>query len=85
MAKQEKKEKKAKRRPSGYNLFIKKCMIANKEQMKGKPFGAAAPVMKGCSEAWKKLSEAEKEKIRAQALQCTPPDIPGRKWVCPID
>lgn len=81
--KKEKKPKKTKRRPSGYNLFIKKCMIANKEQMKGKPFGSAAPVMKQCSQDWNALSEEEKDKIRAQALQCTPPDSPRGKWVCP--
>lgn len=76
--------KKGKRRPSGYNLFIKKCMTDNKDQMKGKPFGSAAPVMKGCSQAWNNLNEKEKEKIRAQALECTPPESPGKKWDCPI-
>lgn len=82
-----KKVKKAKRRPSGYNLFIRKCMISKKDQMKGKPFGSAAPVMKECSQNWNALSEAEKDEVRAQALQCTPPpeDSPRKKWVCPID
>ena len=76
--------KKGKRRPSGYNLFIKKCMTANKDQMKGGGKCAAIPFMKQCSKNWKALSEAEKEKIKAQSLQCTPPEEPGKKWDCPI-
>lgn len=76
-----KEAKKGKRRPSGYNLHIKKCMISHKDQMKGKPFGAAAPFMKKCSQQWKALSEEEKEKIKDQALQCT--QNPAGKWDCP--
>ena len=44
------KEKKVKRKPSGYNLHIKKCMGKHADEMKGKAFGAAAPFMKKCTE-----------------------------------
>lgn len=50
---------KKKRCPSGYNEFIGACM--KKVDLKGKPFGAAAPFMKQCSATWKELTDKEKE------------------------
>jgi len=45
---------------SGYNIFIGECMKT--KGLKGQPFGAAAPKMKECAQAWK-----EKQKANAAA------------------
>lgn len=41
------------RKKSEYQIFISKCMTEHKSEYKGKPFGAAGPVMKKCAAEWK--------------------------------
>ena len=75
------KKDKIKRRPSGYNLHIKKCMGEYVDEMKGKPFGAAAPFMKKCTEVWKKMGETEKAALKANSEKCVLNS--ENKWECP--
>ena len=75
-------KKKTKRRPSGYNLFIKDCMNENKEAIKGQPFGAAGQIMKKCTARWKKMTEEEKNKYRERSGACKLND--DNSWECPI-
>lgn len=73
-------EKKTKRRPSGYNLYIKECMQSHSSEMKGKAFGAAAPFMKKCSADWKAMSEALKQPYKDRSTNCELDE--SNKWVC---
>lgn len=61
---------KKKRKPSAYNLFIKKCMGQHREELKGKQFGAAAPIMKECVEQWKALNEENKQSFQNLVKSC---------------
>ena len=74
------KEPRVKRKPSSYNLFIKKCMSAHSDEMKGKPFGAAAPFLKECTEEWKGLDEQTKISFKEKADRC---ELIDDKWECP--
>lgn len=74
--------KKPKRKPSGYNLFIKKCMGESSSELKGKPFGAAAPFMKKCTQEWKGFSESEKQAFKQKSDACQL-DESSNTWECP--
>lgn len=74
--------KKPKRKPSGYNLFIKKCMGNISGELKGKPFGAAAPFMKKCTQEWKSFSESEKQDFKRMSDSCQL-DEERNAWDCP--
>lgn len=74
--------KKPKRKPSGYNLFIKQCMGESAPMMKGKPFGAAAPYMKKCTQVWKGFSDSEKAAFKNKSNSCELDENTG-KWDCP--
>ncbi len=72
---------KPKRRPSGYNLFIKKCMGKSSSEMKGKPFGAAAPFMKACTVEWNGLNDSDKTHYKSLSTSCQLND--QNAWDCP--
>ena len=40
------------RAPSEYNLFVRDCLKS--KPIKGRGFGAAAPFMKECADAWRR-------------------------------
>lgn len=71
---------KVKKKPSGYNLFIKKCMGEHADEMKGQPFGAAAPFMKQCTQDWKGLTDEQKATFKERSDKC---ELIDMKWECP--
>ena len=72
-----------KRKPSGYNLFIKKCMNENKDKFTGKKFGAAGPVMKECTVEWKSLNDSQKQSFADKVNDCVLNEG-SDKWDCPV-
>ena len=75
------KSDKPKRKPNSYNLFIKKCMGEYSDEMKGQPFGAAAPFMKKCSIQWGALNDNEKAEYKNKSNKCTYLEEEN-KWKC---
>lgn len=63
----------AKRRPSGYNLFIRECMRKDGDTP-GQP-------MKVCAATYKQMSD--KEKARYKELTETCEETLEGKWQCP--
>lgn len=56
-------------------------MSKHRDELKGKQFGAAAPIMKGCVEEWKELEEERKESYKKLAQACRY-DEEENTWDC---
>lgn len=74
--------KKPKRRPSGFNLFVRDCMGKSAPNLKGKPFGTAAPFMKKCTREWGSFSESQKGAYKQKSNACQLDEVLN-KWNCP--